>query len=126
MIRLIRRIDIFINELSLTWFCPLIVPSRPPGNVNASNTSSTRITVTWSQLNTDINGELLGYEITYTPAWKNASASRRVMLCRRNTSFHLEQLLKYTLYNITVAAFTKVGIGKESEIEQTWTDEDSK
>ena len=48
------------------------------------------------------------------------------MLCRRNTSFHLEQLLKYTLYNITVAAFTKVGIGKESEIKQTWTDEDSK
>ena len=48
------------------------------------------------------------------------------MLCGRNTSFHLEELLKYTLYNITVAAFTRVGIGKESEIEQTWTDEDSK
>ena len=85
------------------------------------------IRVTWSRPSTEsIRGKLLGYEITYTPAWKNASASRRVMLCERNTSFHLEKLSKYTLYNITVAAFTKVGIGKESEIEQTWTDEDSK
>ena len=48
------------------------------------------------------------------------------MLCKRNTSVHLEKLLKYTLYNITVAAFTKVGIGNESEIVQTRTDEDCK
>ena len=124
---LIKRIDTFINELSFTCFYPVIVPSLPPGNVTAFNTSSTTITVTWSKpRGKSVQGVLLGYEITFTPAWKNASASRRVMLCRRNTTFLLERLLKYTLYNITVAAFTKVGIGKESEIEQTWTDEDSK
>ena len=45
------------------------------------------------------------------------------MLCT-NASYYLEKLSKYTLYNITVAAFTKVGIGNESKIEQAWTDED--
>jgi len=48
------------------------------------------------------------------------------MLCKRNTSVHLEKLEKYTPYNITVAAFTKVGIGNKSEIKKTWTDEDCK
>ena len=48
------------------------------------------------------------------------------MLCKRNTSFQLEKLSKFTLYNITVAAFTKVGIGEESKVVQTWTDEDGK
>lgn len=83
--------------------------------------------VTWSPPEeSSIQGVLLGYEITFTPAWKNASASRKVMLCKRNTSSELERLNIYTLYNITVAAFTKVGIGKESEIKQVWTDEERK
>lgn len=112
------------NVLSITWFYLFLVPLLPPGNVTAVNTSSTVIRVTWSPpKKSSIRGVLIGYEITFTPASKNASASQRVMLCT-NTSYYLEKLSKYTLYNITLAAFTKVGIGNESKIEQAWTDED--
>ncbi|KAJ7378569.1 hypothetical protein OS493_022557 [Desmophyllum pertusum] len=101
------------------------VPLSPPGDVTSYNTSSTTINVTWSRPEENTTqGKLLGYEVTYTPTLKNASATRRVMLCYRYTSFELKNLTIYTLYNITVAAFTRVGIGKESELKQTWSDED--
>lgn len=117
----------FVLSHNTIWSYPIIVPLLPPGNVTAYNTSSTSILVTWTRpKESSIQGELLGYEITFTPAWGNASNTRRVMLCYRNTSYNLTRLLVYTPYNITVAAFTKVGIGNESDIKQTWTDEDRK
>lgn len=74
-----------------------------------------------------VPGVLLGYEISYKPAMQdpsqNVSRIRRVMLCACNTSFELKNLSIYTPYNITVAALTKVGIGNESDIVKTWTEE---
>ena len=105
------------------------MPTSPPSIVITYNTSSTSIFVEWSPPPIDsIRGVLLGYEVSYTPAVlntsHNASKTRRIMLCDCNTSVELKTLRIYTLYNITVAAFTKVGIGNESDIKQTRTDEE--
>ena len=105
-------------------FCSVIVPTSPPVDVFAYNTSQTTIYVTWSPPDPNtIPGVLVGYEVSFTPASQNASATRRVMLCACNTSVELKNLTIYTLYNITVAAFTKVGIGNESDVIRTWTEE---
>lgn len=106
-----------------------VVPTSPPGNVTAYNTSKESIRVEWTRPAQDtIPGYLIGYEVSYTPALAmsapNVSFTRRVMLCACNTSVVLTNLSVYTLYNITVAAFTKVGIGNESYVTQTSTEED--
>ena len=46
------------------------------------------------------------------------------MLCHLNTSYELTRLRIFTLYNITVAAFTIKGIGNESQLLQVHTAEE--
>ncbi|XP_027035835.1 protein sidekick-2-like [Pocillopora damicornis] len=101
------------------------VPTAPPGNVRSYNTSSRSIFVSWTRPNkSEIHGVLKGYEISYTPA-DNANATRKVMLCHLNTSYELTRLRIFTLYNITVAAFTIKGIGNESQLLQVYTAEEA-
>lgn len=103
-----------------------VVPTSAPGNVTAYNTSAHSIKVEWIRPNEDtIHGILAGYDVTFTPS-HNASAIRRTMICGANTSVVLTNLTVYTLFNITVSAFTKEGIGNSSGLVQAWTDEKGK
>ncbi|XP_044183375.1 protein sidekick-2-like [Acropora millepora] len=102
------------------------VPTSAPGNVTAYNTSAHSIKVEWIRPDEDrIHGILAGYDVTFTLS-HNASAIRRTMICGANTSVVLTNLTAYTLFNITVSAFTKVGIGNRSGLIQARTDEASK
>ncbi|XP_074627585.1 protein sidekick-like isoform X3 [Acropora palmata] len=99
------------------------VPTSAPRNVTAYNTSAHSIKVEWIRPDEDrIHGILAGYDVTFTLS-HNASAIRRTMICGANTSVVLTNLPVYTLFNITVSAFTKVGIGNRSGLIQARTDE---
>ncbi|NXI91936.1 SDK2 protein, partial [Psophia crepitans] len=91
------------------------VPSSGPGNVSAMATSSSSMVVRWSDIpEADCNGLVLGYKVMYKE--KDADARAQFWLAEGNAS-HSAQLTglgKYTLYEIRVLAFTRIGDGVPS------------
>ena len=99
-----------------------LVPSSPPPNVTAFNTSSTSIRVTWQGIPMGrIHGRLLGYSITYRGVGNHIELVKLVSTCFEHAN--LTRLSKYTRYEISVAGFTREGHGNRSNVSCT-TDED--
>ncbi|XP_068752747.1 uncharacterized protein [Montipora capricornis] len=99
------------------------VPTYPPRNVTAYNTSESEIRVEWTPpVQEKIHGVLAGFDVTFT-ASHNASSVHHMMICGSKRAVYLSNLAVFTFYNITVAAFTQVGIGNTSDMIQTRTDE---
>ncbi|XP_068689584.1 protein sidekick-1-like isoform X2 [Montipora foliosa] len=99
------------------------VPTYPPRNVTAYNTSAHEIRVEWiPPVQEKIHGELAGFDVTFMPS-HNESSIHHMMIFGSKREVYLSSLTVFTFYNITVAAFTKVGIGNASDMIQTRTDE---
>ncbi|XP_053850760.1 protein sidekick-2 [Vidua macroura] len=91
------------------------VPSSGPSNVSAVATSSSSLMVRWSDIpEADCNGLILGYKVLYKE--KGSEARARFWLAEGNASHsaQLTGLAKYTLYEIRVLAFTRMGDGVPS------------
>ncbi|XP_053816413.1 protein sidekick-2 [Vidua chalybeata] len=91
------------------------VPSSGPSNVSAVATSSSSLMVRWSDIpEADCNGLILGYKVLYKE--KGSEARARFWLAEGNASrsAQLTGLAKYTLYEIRVLAFTRMGDGVPS------------
>lgn len=91
----------------------------------ARNASSTSLRVDWREVNkSERNGIILGYNIEYTdpegvPRYDNVTPG--------STLFTIVTKLKVlTWYNVSVAAYTKVGLGPRSRAVPVSTDEGSK
>ena len=92
------------------------MPSHPPVNVTAHNTSSTSINVTWLPVPADhMNGIILGHRILYRREDKPLVGFDNVTL--NSTSFHVEitGLDFFTKYEIRLLGFTIAGDGNVSE-----------
>ncbi|XP_078728944.1 protein sidekick-2 [Lampetra fluviatilis] len=106
------------------------VPSAGPVAVTANATTPTRITVSWGPVpEAEQNGLILGYKVLYQEvaseresdrghgwAWPEGRESQGVAVVRGNATLSaaLAQLLKYTLYEVRVQAFTRIGDGQPS------------
>ncbi|NWV56107.1 SDK2 protein, partial [Daphoenositta chrysoptera] len=91
------------------------VPSSGPSNVSAVATSSSSLMVRWGDIpEADCNGLILGYKVLYKE--KGSEAPARFWLAEGNASrsAQLAGLAKYTLYEIRVLAFTRIGDGVPS------------
>ncbi|NXQ13525.1 SDK2 protein, partial [Peucedramus taeniatus] len=91
------------------------VPSSGPSNVSAVATSSSSLMVRWSDIpEADCNGLILGYKVLYKE--KGSEARAQFWLAEGNASHsaQLTGLAKYTLYEIRVLAFTRMGDGVPS------------
>nr|XP_021389851.1 protein sidekick-2 [Lonchura striata domestica] len=91
------------------------VPSSGPSNVSAVATSSSSLMVRWSDIpEADCNGLILGYKVLYKE--KGSEVRARFWLAEGNASrsAQLTGLAKYTLYEIRVLAFTRMGDGVPS------------
>ncbi|NXA30009.1 SDK2 protein, partial [Ibidorhyncha struthersii] len=91
------------------------VPSSGPSNVSAVATSSSSMLVRWSDIpEADCNGLILGYKVMYKE--KDSDAHVQFWLAEGNASrsAQLSGLGKYTLYEIRVLAFTRIGDGVPS------------
>ncbi|NWT91403.1 SDK2 protein, partial [Urocynchramus pylzowi] len=91
------------------------VPSSGPSNVSAVATSSSSLTVRWSDIpEADCNGLILGYKVLYKE--KGSEERARFWLAEGNASrsAQLTGLAKYTLHEIRVLAFTRMGDGVPS------------
>ncbi|XP_054027107.1 protein sidekick-2 [Dryobates pubescens] len=91
------------------------VPSSGPSNVSAVATTSSSMLVRWSDIpEADCNGLILGYKVMYKV--KDSDARAQFWLAEGNAS-HSAQLTglgKYTMYEIRVLAFTRIGDGVPS------------
>ncbi|RMB95255.1 hypothetical protein DUI87_28242 [Hirundo rustica rustica] len=91
------------------------VPSSGPSNVSAVAASSSSLTVRWGDIpEADCNGLILGYKVLYKE--KGSEARARFWLAEGNASrsAQLTGLAKYTLHEIRVLAFTRMGDGVPS------------
>ncbi|XP_068269359.1 LOW QUALITY PROTEIN: protein sidekick-2 [Nyctibius grandis] len=91
------------------------VPSSGPSNVSALATTSSSMLVQWGDVpEADCNGLILGYKVMYKE--KDSDAPARFWLAEGNASrsAQLTGLGKYTLYEVRVLAFTRIGDGVPS------------
>lgn len=97
---------VFFCFFFLFDFC-IAEPDSPPQNVELVNVTATEIYLRWLPPEQP-NGLITHYEVLYSDSndlfIKNASS----------TSISLTELSPYTLYNITVRAFTRLGHGNQS------------
>ena len=90
-------------------------PGGPPQNVNFTIIGIRNLTLSWEAPEQDLQyGSILGYNITY-----KLSGSEELMTKTLKGSYNLvlDDLLPYTLYSISVSAFTSVGLGRAAERE---------
>ena len=99
-------------------------PDGAPQNVRGHNTSSTSISVSWEEVQSDLqNGIITGYNITYESRTEN---DKGVLLAGPNDrQANLAGLKEFVKYNISVIAFTVKGDGPPTVI-VVRTDQDSK
>ena len=99
-------------------------PDGAPQNVRGHNTSSTSISVSWEEVQSDLqNGIITGYNITYE---SQTEKDKGVLLTGPNDrQANLTGLKKFVNYNISVIAFTVKGDGPPTVI-VVRTDQDSK
>lgn len=110
----------FLN-LVLLCFCffNVLVPSSAPVGLNATDSSSTSLNVSWTPLHLKYReGVLLGYNISYEFVnsslfeHRNGSLIGYWLCYGAETSFcDVQGLELHTNYSLSVAAFTHVGLG---------------
>ena len=98
-------------------------PDGTPQNVRGHNTSSSSISVSWEEVQFDLqNGIITGYYIKYESQTENDNG---VLLAGPNDrQANLTGLKEFVKYNISVVAFTVKGDGPPSVI-VVRTDQDS-
>lgn len=109
----------FINGL----YVHFTVPSLPPKQLIAHNTSSTTLIVTWLPVPDGyVHGILRGYRLLF----KLDQNSLYHNVTTVNQTFELIGLQKFTKYSVKVLAFTRIGDGNISDHVVVSTDEDGK
>ncbi|XP_061680177.1 receptor-type tyrosine-protein phosphatase S isoform X4 [Syngnathoides biaculeatus] len=124
-----KGIGAFTNDMSQKTL--QAKPSAPPQDIKCSSTSSTTLLVSWRPppLKSQ-NGLLAGYRVHYQVAEQSEGVGDDVEPMEEPTvpateeQVLLQRLDKWTLYRITVSAYTVVGPGPESEPLICRTDED--
>ena len=81
-------------------------PSAPPTNVTASATSSTSIRVNWSSVKkSERNGNITHYEIELSAL----NETKSVSVSFRERSMEVLELKEFTVYSVSMRAFTVIG-----------------
>lgn len=126
------------NKLGSSEFSEIVqvttleeVPSGPPLNVRGEAKSSTEIILNWDPPNkSDWNGNILGYYVGYqsVPDSIGPTQGFNLKTVETRNHFELETLLdnlnKFTQYNIFLQAYTSQGNGPPSKEIQITTLED--
>uniref|UniRef100_A0A667X3H7 protein-tyrosine-phosphatase n=1 Tax=Myripristis murdjan TaxID=586833 RepID=A0A667X3H7_9TELE len=125
-----KGIGAFTNDISQKTL--QAKPSAPPQDIKCSSSSSTTLLVSWRPPPVESqNGALAGYRVRYQVVGGPSDAGggdgesvEEPTVPATEEQVLLQRLEKWTQYQITVAAFTEVGPGPESEPLICRTDED--
>lgn len=114
---------ILFNRLTTDWICSCKEPDRAPTDVEVWTPHSTALHVSWNEVpNAYKNGIIRGYKGQYTEMNANGSSETEDLQPWKR-SLSITGLKKFTLYNITVVAYTSKGDGV-SCIKVLMTDQD--
>ena len=106
-------------------FSPPKAPDRGPAELQVSTPHSTALHVRWIDVpDAYKNGIILGYKVHYTEINGNGSSVTE-NLPPSQQSLNIKGLKKFTLYNVTVLAYTSKGDGVVS-VKVLMTDQDGK
>ena len=112
----------FSTKINFILF--LSEPDGKPQNVSGRNTSSTSISVSWEEVQADLqNGIITGYNITYQSLTENDNGF--VTAGPNDRQANLTELKKFVEYSISVVVFTVKGDGPPF-VFIVRTDQDSK
>ena len=112
----------FSTKINFILF--LSEPDGAPQNVSGRNTSSTSISVSWEEVQADLqNGIITGYNITYQSLTENDNGF--VTAGPNDRQANLTELKEFVEYNISVVVFTVKGDGPPF-VFIVRTDQDSK
>ena len=103
------------------------VPSIAPRNISAMAVSPTTISVQWETVNPiDENGDIIAYEIMYTPqrTFNGLIKTSMTNVSEFDLSGNLTDIQEYVNYNISVRAYTSIGAGPYSNSVTILTPED--
>lgn len=110
----------------LIWVFFVAVPDQPPAEINATASSSTSITVTWSSVPSGHeNGIITGYRVLYIDQ-ANSQPKLNVTVDADISYIELKDLLVYTNYCVEMLAFTSQGDGIRSPCVNASTRESGK
>lgn len=101
-------------------------PSGPPQEVKCYSSSSTNILVSWQPPPVELqNGIITQYTIQYAATEGEDNTAHQISsIPPESTEYLLENLEKWTEYQVTVTAHTDVGAGPESLPQLVRTEED--
>jgi len=103
------------------------VPSQPPTDLTAYNTSSTSLQVAWGEVPDGfVHGILQGYRVFYKKTGNKNDSYVNSTTGPNERKFHITGLEKFTAYTLKVLAFTRKGDGVVSLNISVLTDEDGK
>ncbi|XP_038056355.1 receptor-type tyrosine-protein phosphatase S-like isoform X2 [Patiria miniata] len=105
------------------------VPGAPPQDVKATTLSSTSLRIEWEPPPQDRqNGDVTGYKVSYVKVPRSGEVDTQdemlLAVGPNDRSCVLVNLDKWTIYQITVLASTKIGDGPASRPISAETDED--
>uniref|UniRef100_A0A8D3EAA9 Receptor-type tyrosine-protein phosphatase S n=1 Tax=Scophthalmus maximus TaxID=52904 RepID=A0A8D3EAA9_SCOMX len=114
----------YTNEISAET--PQTQPSGPPQEVKCHSPSSTSVLVSWRPPPVELqNGIITQYTIQYAAAEGEDTTTHQIAsIPSESSQYLLENLEKWTEYNVTVIAHTDVGAGPESLPQLIRTEED--
>jgi len=95
-----------------------VVPSAPPESLTGMFSSATSLLITWSlPPEQDQNGVILGYNISYFAVDNSDNVT---YTSTTETMINIIDLIVYTEYSVSVAAYTRIGTGPfDSIVERT-------
>ena len=102
------------------------VPNEPPVILEAKSTTSTSITLKWSEVTQPNAASLRGYAIVYKKITGKFQVDFMKSTSPTQKEVTLDDLEKFTNYTLRVFAFTSLGNGVSSEPASLKTLEDGK
>ncbi|XP_034948533.1 tyrosine-protein phosphatase 99A isoform X2 [Chelonus insularis] len=92
-------------------------PSGKPTIVSAQNVSATAILITWKPPSLDtLNGEFLGYRISYKPRLKGSNIKEIYIRNRKIEKHIIQNLETYTQYIVWLQVFNPEGTGPNTSV----------
>ena len=113
------------NTLVYICFCAFFpVPSVAPGNFRLESNSALTLDISWDTIPQDQQqGKLLGYLIHYEP--ERSDFEKNVTVGPNTLSYRIAGL-EFASYSVIVAGYTKVGVGKFTDVLKRFPQEGGK
>ena len=88
------------------------MPCAPPSDIRTVNISSSILQVEWLSLSfACARGILKGYAVFYKEQRNTSQTYQRITVVPTYTELNITKLRKFTLYNISIAGYTRRGLG---------------